>query len=95
MFLEDQTYAVIGAAIEVLNELGHGIHEKPYENALLVGLFSLDKSFSGHLSAASSPGYSPVELLQPRGMPRQNHPRKSASIRGSCFSLAAQGFRGG
>jgi len=38
MFLEDQTYAVTGAAIEVLNELGHGIHEKPYENALLVEL---------------------------------------------------------
>jgi GxxExxY protein len=38
MFLEDQTYAVIGAAIEVLNELGHGIHEKPYENALVVEL---------------------------------------------------------
>jgi GxxExxY protein len=38
MLLEDQTYAVIGAAIEVLNELGHGIHEKPYENALVVEL---------------------------------------------------------
>jgi GxxExxY protein len=38
MFLEDQTYAVIGAAIEVLNGLGHGIREKPYENALLVEL---------------------------------------------------------
>jgi GxxExxY protein len=38
MFLEDKTYAVIGAAIEVLNELGHGIHEKPYENALVVEL---------------------------------------------------------
>ena len=36
--LEDQTYAVIGAAVEVLNELGHGIHEKPYENALVVEL---------------------------------------------------------
>jgi GxxExxY protein len=36
--LEDQTYAVIGAAIEVLNELGHGIHEKPYENALMIEL---------------------------------------------------------
>ena len=34
--LEDQTYAIIGAAIEVLNQLGHGIHEKPYENALVV-----------------------------------------------------------
>jgi len=38
MLLEDQTFAVIGAAIEVLNELGHGIHEKPYENALVVEL---------------------------------------------------------
>jgi GxxExxY protein len=35
---EDQTYATIGAAIEVLNQLGHGIHEKPYENALVVEL---------------------------------------------------------
>jgi PD-(D/E)XK nuclease superfamily protein len=33
---EDETYAVIGAAIEVLSQLGHGIHEKPYENALAV-----------------------------------------------------------
>jgi GxxExxY protein len=36
--LEDLTYAVIGAAIEVLNQLGNGIHEKPYENALVVEL---------------------------------------------------------
>jgi GxxExxY protein len=35
---EDETYAVIGAAIEVLSQLGHGIHEKPYENALAVEL---------------------------------------------------------
>jgi hypothetical protein len=28
--LEDQTYAAIGAAIEVLNQLGHRIHEKPF-----------------------------------------------------------------
>ena len=36
--LEDQTYVVIGAAIEVLNQLGHGIHEKPYENTLVIEL---------------------------------------------------------
>jgi len=36
--LEAQTYAIIGAAIEVLNELGHGIYEKPYENALVIEL---------------------------------------------------------
>jgi PD-(D/E)XK nuclease superfamily len=36
--LEEETYAVIGAAVEVLNQLGHGIHEKPYENALVIEL---------------------------------------------------------
>jgi GxxExxY protein len=36
--LENQTYAIIGAAMEVSNLLGHGIHEKPYENALVVEL---------------------------------------------------------
>ncbi len=30
------THAIIGAAFEVLNGLGHGLHEKPYENALVV-----------------------------------------------------------
>ncbi len=28
-------YDIVGAAFEVLKELGHGIHEKPYENALI------------------------------------------------------------
>lgn len=36
--LKNQSYALIGAAICVLNELGHGIHEKPYENALVIEL---------------------------------------------------------
>ena len=35
---EDEAYAVIGAALEVLSQLGHGIHEKPYENALVIEL---------------------------------------------------------
>lgn len=30
------THAIIGAAFEVLNELGHGLREKTYENALVV-----------------------------------------------------------
>jgi GxxExxY protein len=34
----DLTHAIIGAGFEVLNELGHGLHEKPYENALVVEL---------------------------------------------------------
>jgi GxxExxY protein len=29
-------YQIVGSAIEVLNGLGHGLHEKPYENALIV-----------------------------------------------------------
>ena len=29
---------IIGSAFEVLNQLGHGFHEKPYENALVVEL---------------------------------------------------------
>jgi GxxExxY protein len=42
ILLEDQTYRIIGVAMEVLNALGHGLHEKPYENALVVE-FSLKK----------------------------------------------------
>jgi GxxExxY protein len=30
------TYAIVGGAMEVLNELGHGLHEKPYERSLVV-----------------------------------------------------------
>lgn len=30
------THSIIGSAFEVLNELGHGLNEKPYENALTV-----------------------------------------------------------
>jgi len=32
------THLIIGAAMEVLNEMGHGLNEKPYENALTVEL---------------------------------------------------------
>ncbi|MFC1452955.1 GxxExxY protein [Verrucomicrobiota bacterium] len=32
----EDTEAVIGCTMEVLNELGHGLLEKPYENALVV-----------------------------------------------------------
>ncbi len=29
------TYQIIGCAMEIMNELGHGFHEKPYENAMV------------------------------------------------------------
>ena len=34
--LKSETHAIIGCAFEVLNTLGHGLHEKCYENALVV-----------------------------------------------------------
>jgi GxxExxY protein len=36
MELEKETEAIIGCSMEVLNTLGHGLLEKPYENALVV-----------------------------------------------------------
>ena len=36
LLLKEEVYQIVGAAIEVLNEIGHGLHEKPYENALVV-----------------------------------------------------------
>ena len=33
---KEETHAIIGGAFEVLNELGHGLNEKLYENALVV-----------------------------------------------------------
>jgi GxxExxY protein len=36
LLLKAEVYQIVGAAIEVLNTLGHGFHEKPYENALIV-----------------------------------------------------------
>lgn len=36
--LKGEVFGVVGCAMEVLNELGHGLLEKPYENALVVEL---------------------------------------------------------
>ncbi len=35
---KDLGYRLVGCALEVLGELGHGLHEKPYENALVIAL---------------------------------------------------------
>ena len=42
LLLKDEVFHIVGCAIEVLNTLGHGFVEKPYENALVVE-FSLRK----------------------------------------------------
>jgi len=36
LLFKHEVFQIVGCAIEVLNTLGHGIIEKPYENALVV-----------------------------------------------------------
>ena len=36
LLFRNEVFQIVGCAIEVLNTLGHGIVEKPYENALVV-----------------------------------------------------------
>ena len=59
VILAEEVYALVGCAFEVLNDIGHGLHEKPYENALVVefGLRGIpfiqqprfDIKYKGHL----------------------------------------------
>jgi GxxExxY protein len=36
LLCKEEVFQIVGAAIEVLNHIGHGFHEKPYEKALVV-----------------------------------------------------------
>jgi GxxExxY protein len=36
LLLRTEVFQIVGCAIEVLNTLGHGLVEKPYENAIVV-----------------------------------------------------------
>src|SRR6478672_6258827 len=38
LLLRTETQQIIGCAFDVLNKVGHGFHEKIYENAMAVGL---------------------------------------------------------
>ena len=42
LLLKEEVFRIVGCVIEVLNTLGHGFVEKPYENALVIE-FSLRK----------------------------------------------------
>jgi GxxExxY protein len=42
LLLKTEVFQIVGCAIEILNTLGHGLLEKPYENALVVE-FDLSK----------------------------------------------------
>ena len=36
LLLKEETQTIIGFSFDVLNEIGHGLNEKVYENALVV-----------------------------------------------------------
>jgi len=36
LLLKTEVFQIVGCAIEIMNTLGHGLLEKPYENALVV-----------------------------------------------------------
>jgi len=42
LLLREEVYRIVGCAMEVLNRLGQGLNERPYENALVVE-FGLQK----------------------------------------------------
>ena len=46
LLLKTEVFQIVGCAIDVLNTIGHGLLEKPYENALVVE-FGLRKIPSG------------------------------------------------
>ena len=48
LILRDETQKIIGFAFEVLNEIGHGLNEKIYENTR--GLFNGRNRFDQKLS---------------------------------------------
>lgn len=44
--LSELTFAINGCAMDVLNKIGHGFHEKLYENAMVVALKNKNIQFS-------------------------------------------------
>ena len=58
LLLKDETHCILGCAFEVLNEIGHDLNEKCYENALVVEFTlkgipyqqqrNFDVSYKGH-----------------------------------------------
>ena len=44
LMLKEETRRILGCAFDVLNEVGHGLHEKIYEDALTVAFTLSDTS---------------------------------------------------
>jgi GxxExxY protein len=45
LIFQDEVYQIVGASLAVLNGIGHGLNEKPYENALAVEFSHLSIPF--------------------------------------------------
>ena len=73
LLLKEETGQIIGCAFEVINEVGHGFHEKIYENSLVVAFklsevpFSQQKKFpvlfKGHQVGEFVPDLLPFDAV--------------------------------
>jgi GxxExxY protein len=54
LLLKQDVFQIVGSAIEVLNTLGNGLIEKPYENALVVEFVCERFHFGSSLRSMSS-----------------------------------------
>jgi hypothetical protein len=69
LLLREETHAIIGCAFEVLNELGHGLNEKCYENALVVEFKLSGIGFNQQRRFEVLYKGEPVGLLSPTSLP--------------------------
>jgi hypothetical protein len=53
LLFKEEVFQIVGCTIEVLNTLGHGLVEKPYENALPSSLVYKGYIFSSNLRSIS------------------------------------------
>ena len=66
----DLVYEIVGCAIEVLNNLGHGLREKTYERALCIELktnelsYTQQKSYPVYYKAVRIDDYVPDLLIE-------------------------------
>jgi len=72
LLAKKEVFQIVGCAIEVLNALGHGLVEKPYENALAVEFGLRNVPFQQQPSfAASTQAKFPHKLFISSALARQ------------------------
>ena len=62
LLLREEVYEIVNCAFEITNTLGHGLHEKPYENALVVEF--RERSISFDQQRRFPVNYKSVEVAQ-------------------------------